>query len=147
MGDVVRACDMFAKSDSSFFSNLLQRAKNATSRWEEMICMSPQEIDCMARDLRVSTPELLSLAEESADSAALLDRRLAQSGLSKDVLAARRGDVLRDLERVCTLCGAKQRCAADLDCCDHVEQQPEYCPNELTLQALAQEKSAQHHSR
>ena len=140
---------MFAQSDritgGSFFSNLLQRAQNAASRWEEMIRMSPQEIDCMARDLRVSTPELLSLAEESPGSAVLLDRRLAQSGLSKDVLAARHGDVLRDLERVCTLCAAKQRCASDLDCSDHVEQQPEYCPNELTLQALTQE-SAQHRS-
>ncbi len=136
---------MLAQSDKikrdSFFSNLLQRAKNAAFRWEEMVRMSSQEIDCMARDLRVSTPELLSLAAESPGSAALLDRRLALSGLSKDVLAVRFGDVLRDLERVCTLCAAKQRCAADLDCSDHAEQLPEYCPNELTLRALVHESA------
>jgi hypothetical protein len=134
---------MFAQSDGvksgSFFSNLFRRARAAALRWDEMSRLSQREIDGIARDLRVSTPELLSLAEQSPGSAFLLDRRLAQSGLNKDVLTARRGDVLRDLERVCGLCGAKDRCAADLDSSDHVEQQPEYCPNELTLQALAQE--------
>ena len=136
---------MFAQSDKvksgSFFSNLPQRAKKAASRWDEMSRLSQQEIEGIARDLNVSTPELLLLAEQSPRSAVLLDRRLAESGLNKDVLAARHGDVLRDLERVCGLCGAKQRCAADLDGSDHVEQQAEYCPNELTLQALTQESA------
>jgi Family of unknown function (DUF6455) len=136
---------MFAQSDKmksdSFFSNLLQRAKKAASRWDEMSRLSSQEIDGIARDLCVSTPELLSLAEKSPGSAVLLDRRLAQSGLSKDVLAGHRGDVLRDLERVCGLCGSKERCAADLDSSDRAEQQPKYCPNELTLDALARENA------
>jgi hypothetical protein len=128
-------------SSGSFFGGLLERTRKAASRWNEMSRISQQEIDGIARDLRVSTPVLLSLAEKSSGSAVLLDRRLAQSGLNKDVLEARRGDVLRDLERVCWLCGAKERCAADLDGSDHVEQQPEYCPNDVTLEALAQESA------
>jgi hypothetical protein len=138
---------MFTRSDKtnsvSFFGSLLDRARKAISRWNEMSSLSSQEIEGIARDLHVSTPDLLSLAQQPPGSAVLLDRRLAQSGLSKAVLTARRGDVLRDLERVCGLCDAKDRCAADLDSSDHVEQQPEYCPNELTLEALARE-SAQH---
>src|SRR5437588_7525678 len=100
---------MFAQSDKtnsgSFFGNLLGRARKAVCRWSEMNSLSSQEIEGIARDLHVSTPDLLSLAHGSAGSAVLLDRRLAQSGLSKDGLRAQRGDVLRDLERVCGLCG------------------------------------------
>jgi Family of unknown function (DUF6455) len=136
---------MFARSDktnsASFFGSLLDSARNAVSRRNEMSRLSSQEIDGIARDLHVSTPDLLSLAREPSGSAVLLDRRLIQTGVSKDVLTARYADVLRDLERVCGLCGAKDRCAADLDSSDHVEQQPEYCPNELTLEALARESA------
>lgn len=136
---------MVARSDKtnsvSFFGSLLDSARKAVSRWNEMSRLSSQEIDGIARDLHVSSPDLLSLAQESPGSAVLLDRRLVQSGVSKDVLTARYGDVLRDLERVCGRCAAKDRCAADLDSSDHVEQQPEYCPNELTLEALASESA------
>jgi hypothetical protein len=131
---------MFARSGKadrvSLFGTFLDGARKAVFRWNEIGRLSSQEIEGIARDLHVSTPELLSLAQTSPGSAALLDRRLAQSGLSKDVLAARRGEVLRDMERVCRLCIAKNRCAADLDGADHVEHQPEYCPNDLTLEAL-----------
>jgi hypothetical protein len=136
---------MFARSDKtnsvSFLGRLLDSARKAISRWNEMSRLSSREIDGIARDLHVSTPDFLSLARESPGSAVLLDRRLTQSGLSKEALSARHGDVLRDLERVCGLCGAKDRCSADLESSDHVEQQPEYCPNVLTLEALARESA------
>jgi hypothetical protein len=142
---------MFARWDNtnsvSFFGSLLDRARKAISRWNEMSSLSSQEIEGIARDLHVSTPDLLSLAQQPPGSAVLLDRRLTQSGLSKDALAVRHGDVLRDLERVCGLCGAKDRCAADLDSSGDVEQQPEYCPNELTLEALASESARDDRSR
>jgi Family of unknown function (DUF6455) len=126
---------------SSFLGRLLDRAGKVISRWDEIRALGSQEIEGIARDLHVSTSDLLSLAQKSPGAAVLLDRRLAQSGLSKDVLTARRGDVLRDMERVCGLCGTKDRCAADLDSSDHVEHQPEYCPNELTLEALVSESA------
>jgi hypothetical protein len=136
---------MFARlnktSSGSFFGSLLDRARKIILRWDEMSSLSSQEIEGIARDLNVSTPDLLLLAHGSPGSTILLDRHLTQFGLSKDALAARHGDVLRDLERVCGLCSAKERCAADLD--GNVEQQPEYCPNEQTLEALAIE-SARH---
>lgn len=132
---------MFKRSDNtnggSSFGSILARARKAVTRWNEMNRLSPQDVDGIARDLHVSTPDLLSLARTSPGSAALLDRRLAQSGLSRAVVAARYGDVLHDMERVCGLCIAKNRCAADLDSSDRVEHQPEYCPNDLTLEALA----------
>jgi Family of unknown function (DUF6455) len=142
---------MFARlnktNSGSFFGSLLDRARKVMLRWDEMSSLSLREIEGIARDLNVSTPDLLLLAHESPGSPVLLDRRLTQSGLSKDVLKARHGDVLRDLERVCGLCGAKDRCAADLDSSGDVEQQPEYCPNELTLEALASESARDDRSR
>lgn len=134
---------MLARSDenssTSFFGRLLDSVRQAISRWDEMSFLSPQEVDGIARDLHVSTPDLLSLAQEPPGRPVLLDRRLALSGLSKDVLTAQYGDVVRDLERVCGLCGAKERCVADLDAGAPAEQPPQYCPNELTLRALAQD--------
>ncbi len=139
---------MFARSDKtnsvSFFGSLVDSARKAFCRWDEMSALSSREIEGIARDLHVSTSDLLSLTGQSTGSAVLLDRRLVQSGLSKDDLKARRGDVLRDLERVCGLCGAKDRCASDLDAAGEVEDPPEYCPNELTLRALAQESIREH---
>src|SRR6266567_1927949 len=139
---------MIARSDKtdsvSFFGGLVGSARNAFSRWDEMSALSSQEIDGIARDLHVSRSDLLALAQETPGSAILLDWRLARSGLSKDDLKARRGDVLRDLERVCGLCGAKDRCASDLDTAGQVEDPPEYCPNGRTLRALAQESIREH---
>jgi hypothetical protein len=114
------------------------------SRWDEMGALSSHEIEEIARDLHVSTSDLLSLSRQSPGSVVLLDRRLVQSGLSRDDLTARRGDALRDLERVCGLCRAKDRCAKDLEAASEVEQAPQYCPNELTLRALAQESIREH---
>ena len=73
---------------SSFLRHLLDRARKAMSRWDEMSASSSQEIEGIARDLHVSTSDLLSLIGQSPGSAVLLDRRLVQSGLSNDDLTA-----------------------------------------------------------
>jgi hypothetical protein len=50
--------------------------------------------------------------------------------------------VMRDLQRVCTVCGSKRRCEHDLvnNPSDLVWQK--YCPNATTLLALAAERAA-----
>ncbi|HVX76910.1 MAG TPA: hypothetical protein VHB49_12330 [Bradyrhizobium sp.] len=117
--------------NGSFFRDIVSRARRAMSRWNEISRLSSDEIEEISRDLHIAVPEFLLLAQEPPSSAILLNRRLAQFGLSENSLAGR-GDVLRDLQRVCGLCAQKVRCAADLD----AGRQAAYCPNSSTLNSL-----------
>src|SRR5579871_1468261 len=102
------------QNDGSLFSNLLTRAKSAFSRWREVSGLDREEIDVTARDLGLSSGELVTLMYTSAGSIEQLDERLAYAGLSQEALAGLHSDELRDLRRVCSQCHSKARCARDI---------------------------------
>lgn len=89
----------------------------------------------IARDLAVSPAELRVLAGKWPDD--LLCRRLEQLDLDAPQVESQ---VMRDLERVCTLCGSKRRCAHDLAGDPSDSRWIEYCPNATTLSALVAER-------
>lgn len=99
----------------------------------------PAEMARMAQDVGIAPSDLRELARHCSDAADLLDRRLEALGLTASGLAATAPAELRDMERLCTLCHSKGRCARDLaaDPSDPVWRQ--YCPNEQTMVALARE--------
>jgi len=99
----------------------------------------PAEMARMAQDVGIAPSDLRELARHCSDAADLLDRRLEALGLAASGLAATAPAELRDMERLCTLCQSKGRCARDLaaDPSDPVWRQ--YCPNEQTMVALARE--------
>ncbi|WP_375784695.1 hypothetical protein ACE10Z_34005 [Bradyrhizobium sp. Pha-3] len=99
--------------------------------------MSPQDVDAIARELNLSTSAFRTMAQ-SPGSPELLSKRLALAGFSENALAARHGDVLRDLQRVCGLCRAKTRCAAAVER-QKLASPLKDCPNEQTLLALGRE--------
>ncbi|WP_420969750.1 hypothetical protein [Bradyrhizobium sp. B120] len=99
--------------------------------------MSPQDVDAIARELNLSTSAFRTMAQ-SPGSPELLSKRLALAGFSEKALAARHGDVLRDLQRVCGLCQAKARCAAAVER-EMFASPLKDCPNEQTLLALGRE--------
>lgn len=113
--------------------------RNAATRENlaDLDAFSPGEMARMAQDVGLAPADLRELARHCSDAADLLDRRLGALGLSTAGLAATAPAELRDMERLCTLCAAKGRCARDLaaDPKDPVWQQ--YCPNEQTLTSLA----------
>ncbi|WP_143278153.1 hypothetical protein [Bradyrhizobium sp. UFLA03-84] len=119
------------------FKYLLTRFRAKLSRTAELAYLSAQDIDAIARELNLSTPDFRKMAL-SAGSPELLSKRLALAGFSENALAARYGDVLRDLQRVCGLCQTRIRCAADLERYKPVNPL-KGCPNEHTLRALARE--------
>ena len=121
-----------ARRGRSLLRRLVGRASNALSRWSEINRLSAGEVDEISRDLRLATPEFIWLARKAPNSTVLLDRRLAQSGLSAKSLTAGRADALRDLQRVCGLCTVKRRCAVDRD----AQEPAAYCPNAMTLREL-----------
>ena len=124
-------------NSSPRFESLLGRLRRFLSRGQEFALMTAQEVDEIARELNLSSSDLRNLAGESGRREMLL-RRLEHAGLSEEALASLHPDVLRDLQRVCSLCGEKAHCAADL-ARERRASPAKYCPNELTLTALSRE--------
>ena len=112
------------------------RARTAISRWNEMRRLDASEVEAIARDLNLSSSELNALAQLVPTSLAPLKLRLSYAGTSERELAASDCAMLRDLQRVCSQCAAKMRCAADLERGRRATP-AKYCPNERTLRALA----------
>jgi uncharacterized protein YjiS (DUF1127 family) len=109
------------------FARLVQRWRNWNRRRRNIA-----ELDWrIAHDLAVSPTELRVLAGKWPDD--LLNRRLEQLDLDRAHLEPQ---VLRDLERVCTLCGSKRRCRHELAGNPYDSRWIQYCPNATTLSAL-----------
>jgi hypothetical protein len=96
----------------------------------------------MARDLGMSRGKLSVLAGKWPDSADLLSRRLEQVNLTRV-----EPQVLRDLERVCTLCASRRKCEYDLTIHPAKPAWTEYCPNAPTIGALMAERSARRNGK
>jgi hypothetical protein len=103
-------------------------------------CCGAAEVERMAHDVGMSTLELRALAGKWPDAAEPLNRRLA--ALALDPADIRRSDpqVLHDLQRVCSLCKHGRECEHDLAERPSDPAWREYCPNEMTLDALAAER-------
>jgi glycerol-3-phosphate dehydrogenase len=97
----------------------------------------PAESARIAHDVGVSgAAELRVLASKWPDSADLLSRRMRQIKLDAAKIVQVEPQVVRDLERVCTLCATKRRCSRDLAREQSDSSWQAYCPNTMTLRAL-----------
>jgi hypothetical protein len=119
------------------FGRWFQDWSRRRTRLSELASCDPAEVEHMARDLGMSRGELSVLAGKWPDSRGLLSRRLEQVNL-----AGVEPQVLRDLERVCTLCGSKRKCEYDLTIHPSHPAWTGYCPNAPTISALMAERSA-----
>ena len=95
----------------------------------------------IAHDLGCTATELRALAGRWPDSADLINCRLAALDFDRAEIRRTEPSVLSDLQRVCTLCTSARECKRDLaeDPYDPVWR--EYCPNVVTLDALAAERA------
>jgi len=98
-----------------------------------------REVDGIARDVGVSAADLRRLAASTPGGADLLRQRMAGRRLDPETVARAEPDVMRDLQRVCALCGSKRECERDLAVDLHDPRWRAYCPNVQTLDALAEE--------
>lgn len=115
--------------------------KRARATLSEIHELESGELSRVARDIGVNSFELRTLAGRWPDSADLLSQRLAALQLTDDAGVQAEPGVLRDLQRVCTLCHEKQRCGHDIDNNSSSPEWREYCPNAETLNALEFERS------
>ena len=103
-----------------------------------MIVAVLPEAEHIARDLNVSGAELRVLASKWPDD--LLSQRLAQLNLDAAEIVHTEPQVVRDLQRVCTVCGSKRKCNHDLANHPSDSAWVKYCPNATTLGALIAER-------
>jgi hypothetical protein len=92
--------------------------------------------DRMAHDIGVSTAELHELASRGPHSADLLCRRMEVLDLDENEIAHTERATFQDMQRVCSLCDCKKRCARDLGRNPDDPVWKDYCSNAQTLTAL-----------
>jgi hypothetical protein len=105
----------------------------------ELQCAGAAEVTRIAQDLGVSSGELHRLVRRP-DERALLARRMALLHLEPGAFSRSEPATFRDLQRMCALCGVRERCAADLEDQGRDpawQEWRDYCPNATTLSALA----------
>jgi hypothetical protein len=113
----------------------------------EIDCCGRDQIERLAHDVGVTAADLCVLAGKWPDSTNLLSRRLEQLNLHAGSIVQMQPYVLRDLQRVCTLCASKRKCGRDLAANLSGPAWEEYCPNASTLHALIAERSIQSKSK
>jgi hypothetical protein len=90
----------------------------------------------MAHDIGVSAAELHDLASRGPQSADLLCRRMDVLDLDQNEVAHAERATFQDLQRVCSMCDCKKRCARDLARNPDDPVWKDYCSNAQTLTAL-----------
>ncbi len=98
------------------------------------------EFDRIAADLEISSADLDELVRHGEHAADELPLLLNALNIDEGMLERTHPLVLRDMERVCTLCGHKARCDRDLAAGTSAENFSSYCPNESTIRQV--EKAA-----
>jgi hypothetical protein len=100
------------------------------------------DVERVAHDIGLGAADLRTLAGKWPGSAELLGQRLAQLKLDENDIRNKEPQVLRDLQRVCTVCASKGRCAHDLVNAPADPGWQEYCPNAPTIAALIAERTS-----
>jgi len=102
----------------------------------DLMALSDREVEHIAEDLGLSTAELYRLARSDSKDADLLLQRMAALDLDCKEVAKLEPATMHDLQRLCTLCSRRKRCAGDLARTPLDPRWKNYCPNVATLLAL-----------
>jgi len=94
------------------------------------------DFDRIAGDLRILSNDLDQLVRQGPHAADELPKMLTALGVDKDDLARSEPLVLRDMERVCSMCISKRRCDRDLAAGTAAAHYEEYCGNASTIDGL-----------
>jgi len=103
---------------------------------KEMREMDAASFDQIASDLRISTADLEALVRRGPHSADELPKMLQALGIDQADLARTETLVLRDMERVCSLCDQKRRCGHELVTGSAAAHYEEFCANAPTIDGL-----------
>ncbi|MBH5369240.1 hypothetical protein [Bradyrhizobium glycinis] len=121
-----------------FFANWVKHRREIN----EMRQLDRADFDRIANDLRIAPDDLEELVRHGRHAADELPKMLEQLGISADALGRAQPLLLRDLERVCSLCNHKVQCDRDLADGTAAENYHGYCANASTLETLERAEHA-----
>jgi len=98
--------------------------------------MDAASFDQIASDLRISSADLEQLVGQGPHAADELPKMLRALGIDQADLARTETHVLRDMERVCSVCNHKRRCGHELAAGTAGANYEEYCGNASTIDGL-----------
>ena len=101
--------------------------------------MDRSDFDRIASELQVSPGELDTLIRRGPHAADELPKLLKALGIDPTGLARTEPLVLRDMERVCSLCHHKRECDRDLVAGTSADHYEGYCLNAPTIDALTRQ--------
>ncbi|RXH41030.1 DUF6455 family protein [Bradyrhizobium zhanjiangense] len=102
----------------------------------EMRQLDRADFDRIASDLRIAPDDLEELVRHGKHAADELPKMLEQLGINVEGLGRAQPLLLRDMERVCSLCNQKGQCDRDLADGTAAESYHGYCANAATLESL-----------
>ena len=108
----------------------------------EMRQLDRAEFNRIASDLRISPDDLDELIHQGPHAADELPQLLKVLGIDEGDLASTEPLLLRDMERVCALCGHKRECDHDLAAGTAAEHYRDYCLNAPTIEQLGKRVAA-----
>ena len=128
----------------STIASWINKYRQITGAHDEFGQCSPEDVSQIAKDLGVSKNELRSLAAKWPGSGDLVEKMLLALHVDPQVLASEQPAVMRDLKRLCVVCGQKSRCAHELKDGTAEGHFHEFCPNAFTLDALFKTEQPRH---
>jgi hypothetical protein len=103
---------------------------------KEMREIDAANLGRIASELRLSPADLEALVRRGPHAADELPKMLKALGIDQEALARTEPLVLRDMERVCSLCSHKRQCDHDLAAGTAAAHYEEYCGNADTIDGL-----------
>jgi uncharacterized protein YjiS (DUF1127 family) len=114
------------------FANWLKHRRELN----EIRQLDRSDFNRIANDLRIAPDDLEELVRHGRHAADELPKMLEQLGISTEGLGRAQPLLLRDMERVCSLCHHKAQCDRDLADGTAAENYHGYCGNASTLESL-----------
>jgi len=115
---------------------LLQWWRDWREAGSELKYCGEEGVERIAHDAGMSAGEFRDLASHGPHAADLLLERMAALDLDRQEVAQVEPQVLRDLQRVCSMCECHGRCARELRRDPNDPAWKNYCPNVETLTEL-----------
>ena len=131
------------ESLKSVWNSIAQWVMNqryARGIYNDLANCGPDEMERIARDLRIHRSELVTMAKKGPHAADLVKKLLVALGIDPHSLEHDDPLTMRDLQRMCTTCTDKKQCQFDLTNGIIGDNFRDYCPNAFTLDALLKAK-------
>jgi pyrroloquinoline quinone (PQQ) biosynthesis protein C len=114
----------------------VKKYRYAAGLRNELAQCGPEEVANTARELGLSSRDLYRMARKGPNAADLLQKMLLALGVSPQKLALEDPLIMRDLQRLCIMCGQKKQCKHELAAGTAGKNFRDFCPNAFTLEAL-----------